>query len=259
MKTAGGTLTLSGSNTYSGGTLVNTGTLALANTLALGQSTFDSQRHGTAQFRHAHGGHLRRPAAGPAAVSRCSTPPGWPLPSRPATTAPRTTFAGTLSGSGSLTKIGSGTLTLAGSNTYTGPTTVSQGKVVVAGLLGNTVVSVGGGASLGGTGSIAGSVTLVGGSAGGTIDLTDGAIGTLTLSDTNAADTVLSIGGTAGNPAVLYFEVGTTADGIVLSAGKVAVQPRRRCRQHQAPGRLRPGHLRPDGLRQRPGQRPGQS
>jgi autotransporter-associated beta strand protein len=130
--------------------------------------------------------------------------------------------------SGGLTKIGSGALTLTGSNTYSGPTTVGQGKLVVSGALGSTAVSVNGGASLGGTGSIAGNVTVAGGSivaAQGAIDLTDGKAGTLTLSDTNAGETVLTLGGTAGNPSTLDFEVGTTADRVVLAVGKLLVNP----------------------------------
>ena len=113
---------------------------------------------------------------------------------------------------GTLVKVGTGTLVLAATNTYTGPTTISQGKLLVSGALGNTAVSVNGGGALGGTGSIAGQVTLAGGStpaSQGTLDLVDGAIGTLTFSDTNSADTVLTIGGAAaGNPSVLKLRGG---------------------------------------------------
>jgi autotransporter-associated beta strand protein len=56
-------------------------------------------------------------------------------------------------------KQGSGTLTLSGNNSYTGATTVSAGTLLVNGSLGNTAVSVTGG-SLGGSGAIAGAVTV---------------------------------------------------------------------------------------------------
>ena len=46
------------------------------------------------------------------------------------------TYAGVMSGSGSLTKIGAGTLTLSGANTYSGGTTVS------AGILSGTSISL---------------------------------------------------------------------------------------------------------------------
>ena len=130
---------------------------------------------------------------------------------------------------GGLTKLGSGTLTLSGTNTYTGPTAINAGTLVVTGSLAKTAVSVGGGASLGGRGGSpaaspwpaaarrpprAASTSV------------DGQIGTLTLTDTNAADTVLTLGGTAaGKPSLLDFELGTAADRILLSAGKLAVNP----------------------------------
>jgi autotransporter-associated beta strand protein len=40
-----------------------------------------------------------------------------------------TTFAGRITGSGTLTKAGNGTLTLSGANTYTGGTTISGGRL----------------------------------------------------------------------------------------------------------------------------------
>ena len=140
-----------------------------------------------------------------------------------------TTYSGVISDAGAVVKTGTGTLVLAATNTYTGPTTISQGKLVVNGALGNSAVSVTGGGALGGTGSIAGQVTLAGGSTPttqGTLDLVDGAVGTLTFSDSNSADTVLTIGGLAvGNPSVLNFEVSSAADLLVLSSGKLAVNP----------------------------------
>jgi|GEM_PF-1845201 len=146
----------------------------------------------------------------------------------------RTTFSGSIQGGGSLGQIGlvingSGTQVLAGSNTYTGPTAINAGGLVVAGSLGSTAVTVGGGATLGGSGSIAGSVVVLGGSTAGTqggINLADGMIGTLTLSDSKAADTVLTLGGlTVGNPSAFTFEVGAIADRILVAAGKVLVNP----------------------------------
>ena len=84
-----------------------------------------------------------------------------------------TTFSGILEGPGSLTKIGSGTLTLTSSNTYTGPTTVTQGTLVVDGRLSSSAVSVNGG-TLGGTGYLS-SITV---NAGGTLAPGD-SLGTL--------------------------------------------------------------------------------
>jgi fibronectin-binding autotransporter adhesin len=139
------------------------------------------------------------------------------------------TYAGTISGSGTVTKQGAGILTLPNSHTYTGATNVAKGKLNVTGALANTAVTVSAGASLGGTGSIAGQVTVIGGTTSatrGTLDLTDGIVGIFKLNDGNSADTVLTLGDTApGASSSLNFEVGATADLISILTGKIAVNP----------------------------------
>ena len=67
-----------------------------------------------------------------------------------------------MSGGGGLVKLGSGTLTLTGSSTYTGPTTVSAGKLAVNGVLGSGTLSVAAAAWLAGTGTISGPVAVQG-------------------------------------------------------------------------------------------------
>ena len=83
-----------------------------------------------------------------------------------------TTFAGNVSGSGSLVQQGTGTLTLTGANTYTGTTTISQGELCVTGSI-TSAVTVASGAALSGTGST-GAVT-----ANGTVSPGVGGVGTL--------------------------------------------------------------------------------
>ena len=104
------TLTLTGSNTFTGGTTVSAGTLQLG----------DGTTTGWVQ-----GGILDNAAL--------AFNPGGSQ-----------TYAGAISGTGSLTKSGAGTLTLSGSNTFTGPTTITGGTLDVsssAGLQGSTVVA----------------------------------------------------------------------------------------------------------------------
>jgi autotransporter-associated beta strand protein len=69
------------------------------------------------------------------------------------------------SGNTTLVKTGTAALILGGSSAYTGPTSVTQGNLTVNGMLSGsgTPVTVSSGASLGGTGSITGSVTVNGG------------------------------------------------------------------------------------------------
>lgn len=68
--------------------------------------------------------------------------------------------SGKLSGAGGLVNNGSGKLTILTANDYTGDTTINAGTVVINGALGNTTVSVNSGATLGGTGTILGPVTV---------------------------------------------------------------------------------------------------
>jgi autotransporter-associated beta strand protein len=71
------------------------------------------------------------------------------------------TFTGLLGGIGSLTKAGTGTLTLTGAHLFNGLASVSEGTLVLNGTLGGSVV-VARGATLRGTGGLAGSLTLNG-------------------------------------------------------------------------------------------------
>jgi autotransporter-associated beta strand protein len=90
-KSGAGTLTMSGTNSYSGGTTVSAGKLA-----------------GTTAA-------IQGAVANNAAVEFDQSSNG--------------TYAGAMSGNGSLTKSGTGTVTLSGTNSYSGGTTVSEGKL----------------------------------------------------------------------------------------------------------------------------------
>ena len=103
--------------------------------------------------------------------------------------------AGSLSGTNGITKIGPGTLELDAINTYTGPTTVSNGTLLVSGALGGGSVTVAGGV-LSGNGTIGGSVTVLPG-------------GTLLVGTTNLD--LLSVGGNLNLSGNLVFRISKTA------------------------------------------------
>ena len=69
------------------------------------------------------------------------------------------TYAGAISGPGTMTKQAAGRLVLTGTHSYTGVTTVSAGTLLVNGVIGASAVTVTGGV-LGGNGLIRGPVTI---------------------------------------------------------------------------------------------------
>jgi autotransporter-associated beta strand protein len=123
------------------------------------------------------------------------------------------TFAGVISDGQNagavlgLTKVGTGIWTLTASETYSGPTTISNGILVVNGSLGGAPVNVYAPGALGGSGSISSAVTLDSGNAG--IRLTNNAGATLSLNG----------GLTLNNGNVLAFDLGTVSDQIAVSGG----------------------------------------
>ena len=199
-KVGTGMLTLSGSSTYTGGTTISAGTLAVNGALAAGSSV----NIGTA-------GTL----AGSGTISGNAT----------------------LTGNGAVNlasggQIG-GTLGVTGGNwngvgSVGGLITASAGTFTIgsgASLTARSGLNVAGGATLTGIGSIGGAVNVSGGTSAatqGTINLANGSIGVLTLS--NAA-TALTLG-TGSSPAVLDFDIGTSlgaVDQIAIPNGSLNV------------------------------------
>jgi fibronectin-binding autotransporter adhesin len=127
-KHGAGTLTLTGINTYSGLTAISAGRLIGSATSLPGAIT------NAAELEFA------QPSAG--------------------------TFSSAITGTGALTKTGGGNLILSGSSTYTGATSVAAGRLSVDGILGDSPIAVLAAAELGGSGSIAGPVSVA---AGGTL------------------------------------------------------------------------------------------
>lgn len=166
-----GVVTLTGANTYSGGTTIHAGTLQGDTSSLQGDITDDS-----------------------ALVFKQNT---------------AGTFAGVVSGTGSLTQAGNGTLTLTGANTYGGGTTIAHG-----------VLQVGNGGT---TGSIVGNVAdngvlvfnrsdnqNVNGAISGTGSLMQAGPGTLTLTGANSYT-----GGTTIGAGTLQIGNGGTSGSIV--------------------------------------------
>ena len=127
IKNGTGQLVFTGNNTYSGGTTVNAGTLAGTTSSLQGYIT----NNAVVNFDQGNDG----------------------------------TYAGAMSGTGTLVKTGTGTLILTGSNTYTGDTAVNGGVLEVNTSLQNTATVVNSGGTLGGIGTL-GAVTI---NSGGTI------------------------------------------------------------------------------------------
>lgn len=166
----GGTLTLTGANTYTGGTTISGGTLQIGNGGMTGVIAGNVTNNATL------------------AINRSDA----------------VTFGGVISGTGTVNQIGSGTTMLTGVNSamagqFTGTANINAGTLAINGTFGDTdantaTVNVNAGGTLHGSGTIAGSVMVNGGtvSAG-------NSPGTLTV----ARDYTLTAGSTS------LFELGT--------------------------------------------------
>ena len=159
--TGGGTTTLMGGNTYSGGTIVSAGKLI-----------------GTT-------GSLQGSIANDAQVVFDQSGSG--------------TFAGVISGSGTVTKTGAGTMMLSAPQTYTGTTILDRGTLQVNNSLASAAVLVQAQSTLAGSGPIPGTVSvenggsLSSGSGPGTL-----ALGSLELNNTSGLLFDLGTPGVAG-------------------------------------------------------------
>ncbi|MFD6318445.1 beta strand repeat-containing protein [Methylorubrum thiocyanatum] len=151
-KIGAGTLTLTGASSYSGGTRVAGGTLALGGAGAAGSGAI-ALESGTRLAFLGSGYSVENAIrlAGPAAAT---------IDSGPGTVA----LSGPITGPGALEKAGLGTLVVSGTGTYTGATAVTAGILQVDGALtGSSILTVGPGAGLTGTGRVSALTVLSGG------------------------------------------------------------------------------------------------
>ncbi len=124
-KVGTGMLTLSGASTYSGATAVNAGTLQAGAANAFSASSAFTVAGGAtldlASFDQTIGSLA---GGGSVTLGSATLTTGTDNTS--------TTFSGTMSGIGGLTKVGAGTLTLSGANIYFGGTTINAGTLAVS-------------------------------------------------------------------------------------------------------------------------------
>jgi autotransporter-associated beta strand protein len=168
--TAGGVTTLSGNNTFTGNTRINSGNLTLASNLALQNSAVDTAGAGAITLSG-----ITAPTLGGligskdlASVITSGASGVTSLTLNPS--AGSVTYSGVIanlgSGAMSIEKTGAGKQILTAANTYTGTTTVSVGTLLVNNTTGNGTgtgsLSVSSGAILGGSGTIAGAVSVAG-------------------------------------------------------------------------------------------------
>ncbi|MCJ2069150.1 S8 family serine peptidase [Methylobacterium sp. J-030] len=122
-KLGAGTLTLAGTNTYAGPTTIAAGTILAQGGQAIGDLSAVTVAAG-ATLALADSETIGSLAGqGRVALGRARLTVGGD--------GTAATFAGTLDGTGGLTKAGAGTLTLTGANTYTGGTTIAAGTLQV--------------------------------------------------------------------------------------------------------------------------------
>lgn len=143
-KTGAGTLILTGDATHTGGTTISAGTLRLGAAERLADTGAMAVASGATLDLDGNDETIGL-LSGSGTVTLGS---GELI----AGSAGSSTFDGSISGSGGLTKAGSGSLTLTGTSSFTGGTAVTGGTLIVNGTLGD--VTLGPGGTLGGTGTL---------------------------------------------------------------------------------------------------------
>lgn len=157
VKNGNGALLLTGANTYSGGTTLNAGTTTGTTNSLQGAIA----NNATLTFEQGADG----------------------------------TYTGNLTGAGVLNKTGTGALLLTGNNTFTGNTNVNAGSLLVNGTLNSTAVQVASGATLGGSGTLGGAVSMADGSTLKAGAATPLSVGSLALSSGSTLDFALGAPG----------------------------------------------------------------
>ncbi|MHA6197227.1 autotransporter-associated beta strand repeat-containing protein [Pseudomonas wadenswilerensis] len=170
------TLTLGGNNTFDGTYNINAGKLVSSDALTLGHPAQVTVASGASLVLTNGGGTAQLDGAGRVEANGGLFSIG------------SGNFAGALSGTGMVEKYGSGTLTLSGTSSLSGTFMAAGGQLLINGSLGSGNVHVDSGATLGGSGSVGGTV-LVGN--GGRIAVSSGSVlslGSLMLNNDSQLD-----------------------------------------------------------------------
>lgn len=238
-KLGAGSVTLTGANSYSGGTTISAGSLIGDTTSLQGNITnnttltFSQTTNGTYAGNISGTGILTKLGSGAVTLTGTSNYSGGTTVTagsligttnslqgaitmvNTAVTFDQTTtgtYAGILSGNGSLTKLGGGTVILAANNNFIGPTVVSGGTLFINGSH-NSAVTVQNLATLGGSGTILSRLVTV--QSGGTIS-PGNSPGLLTVGslDLQAGSTtlmqIIGVGSAAGTAGTDYDKIAIT-------------------------------------------------
>lgn len=157
VKNGAGTVILDALNGYTGQTIINNGTLQLAQSYAI-PGTSSVNLTSITSVLDLDGFELSITSlTGTGSVLLGGASGTLSINSPAATSA---TYAGDISGDGSLIKTGDGELILSGTNSYTGTTSVQNGTLKIEGSLTTAEVTVDADAVLGGSGAINADVTV---------------------------------------------------------------------------------------------------
>lgn len=159
------TLILTSANTYGGDTrVIAGGVLELGQVNAIQNSTYDQQSgdSGTLSFGNLSSATLGGLKSGANKTLPLENKTGGAVALTIGGNGQNNSYAGVLSGPGSLVKTGSGVQTLSGASTFSGPITVSQGTLLVNGSLAGSGVTVQANGTLGGSGTISSPVVING-------------------------------------------------------------------------------------------------
>jgi len=182
-KTGGGTLIFTNTNTNTGALIVSGGTVAVKGNGALSQSSLVNLASSGVTLDISAANNPQT-IAGLTGVDGANVNLGTQsLTFGGGNT--NTTYAGSFSGSGTLTKVGTGTATLAGDSPgFTGPINVNAGTLLVNGNMGIAGLTTVGNATLGGTGTLGNvTITSAGTLAPSVLTPTDTTTKTLTVND----------------------------------------------------------------------------